>query len=185
VLSNGEVLDPSGGARPLELALPGRANASNAVIALAVAEAFGVNLQAALAKMREVTSVAGRYTQVQRRGTEIRLLLAKNPAGWLEALDVMLPAPVPVLLAVNAQVPDGRDTSWLWDVDYRRLRGRCVLVGGERRMDLAVRLEADDVAFKLVDSIDQAVDLAGAPRLEVLANYTAFQQYRAVLGRAV
>jgi UDP-N-acetylmuramyl tripeptide synthase len=178
-----QVVDPVGRARPLDLALPGRANASNAVVALAVAEAFGVDASSALAGMRGVTSVAGRYTQVQRRGTEIRLLLAKNPAGWLEALDVMAPD-VPVLLAVNAQTPDGKDTSWLWDVDYRRLRGRPVLVGGERRMDLAVRLEADDVTFQLVDSIDQAVDLAHSPRLEVLANYTAFQQYRVVLGRA-
>ena len=91
-------------------------------------------------------SVAGRYTQVQRRGCDLRLLLAKNPAGWLEALDILAPAPVPVTLAVNAQVPDGRDTSWLWDVDYRRLRGRPVFVTGERRTDLAVRLEADEVA---------------------------------------
>jgi lipid II isoglutaminyl synthase (glutamine-hydrolysing) len=184
-LKDGQVIDPSGQAWPLGLALPGRANASNAVIALAVAETFGVTVSSALAGgMREVTSVAGRYTQVRRRGTQVRLLLAKNPAGWLEALDVMAPAPVPVLLAVNAQVPDGRDTSWLWDVDYRRLRDRPVLVGGERRMDLAVRLEADGVAFQLVDSLDQAIDLARAPSLEVLANYTAFQQYRAVLGRA-
>ena len=80
----------------------------------------------------------------------LRLLLAKNPAGWLEALDVLAPPPAPVLLAVNAQVPDGRDTSWLWDVDYRRLRGRPVFVAGERKIDLAVRLEADEVAFRLV-----------------------------------
>jgi lipid II isoglutaminyl synthase (glutamine-hydrolysing) len=183
-LQDDQVIDPAGHVQPLGLTLPGRANASNAVIALAVAEAFGIAPSTALINMREVTSVAGRYTQVQRRGTELRLLLAKNPAGWLEALDVMAPAPVPVLLAVNAQGPDGRDTSWLWDVDYRRLRGRTVLVGGERRMDLAVRLEADDVAFQLVDGIDQAIELAQSPRLEVLANYTAFQQYRAVVGRA-
>ena len=50
-----------------------------------------------------------------------------------------------MLLAVNAQGPDGRDTSWLWDVDYRVLRGRPVLIAGERRLDLAVRLEADEV----------------------------------------
>ena len=65
-----------------------------------------------------------------------------------------------MLLSVNAQGPDGRDTSWLWDVDFRRLRGRHVLVGGERRLDLAVRLEADEVAFKLVNDIDEAVDAA-------------------------
>ena len=183
VLTGDQVIDPSGRARPLELALPGRANRSNAVVALAVADAFGVSITRALRELRGVTSVAGRYTQVNRRGCEIRLLLAKNPAGWLEALDVLTPPPVPVLLSVNAQGPDGRDTSWLWDVDYRRLRGRAVLVGGERKLDLAVRLEADDVPFRLVNDIDEAIDVAGAPHLEVLANYTAFQQYRAVLGR--
>jgi UDP-N-acetylmuramyl tripeptide synthase len=185
MLYDDEVIDPSGRSTPLELALPGRANRANAVVALAVAEAFGVRLPQALGEVRRVTSVAGRYTQVSRRGVDIRLLLAKNPAGWLEALDVVAPAPAPVLLAVNAQGPDGRDTSWLWDVDFRRLRGRTVLVGGERRLDLAVRLEADDVQFRLVSTIDEAVDAVrpGSANLEVLANYTAFQQYRTALGR--
>jgi UDP-N-acetylmuramyl tripeptide synthase len=183
VLAGDNVIDPTGGSQPIDLALPGRANKSNAVVAMAVAEAFGVNVSRALRGIRKVTSVAGRYTQVRRHGTEVRLLLAKNPAGWLEALDVLEPAPVPVLLAVNAQGPDGRDTSWLWDVDYRRLSDRTVFVGGERRLDLAVRLEADDVRFEMVADIDHAIDMARAPRLEVLANYTAFQQYRAVVGR--
>ena len=185
MLYGDDVIDPAGGATRLDLALPGRANRSNAVIALAVAEAFGVQLKQALDELRRVSSVAGRYTQVNRRGCDIRLLLAKNPAGWLEALDVMAPPPVPILLSVNAQGPDGRDTSWLWDVDFRRLRGRHVLVGGERRLDRAFRLEADEVPFRLVGNIDEAVDMAltVAPKLEVLANYTAFQQYRVALGR--
>jgi UDP-N-acetylmuramyl tripeptide synthase len=182
VLAGENMIDPYGQTRPIELALPGRANRSNAVVAFAVADAFGVKVPEAARGMRKVTSVAGRYTQVKRNGTDLRLLLAKNPAGWLEALDVMAPT-MPVLLAVNAQGPDGRDTSWLWDVDYRRLRGRTVLVGGERKTDLAVRLEADEVPFQLVNDLDEAIRLAGAPHMEVLANYTAFQQYRAVVGR--
>ena len=88
------------------------------------------------------------------------------------------------MLSVNAQTPDGKDTSWLWDVDYRRLRGRRVFVAGERRTDLAVRLEADDVDFELVTSIDDAVDRVGRGALEVIANYTAFQRIRTTLGRA-
>ena len=55
-----QVIDPSGRARPLDLALPGRANRSNAVVALAVADAFGVNIAHALRELRGVTSVAGR-----------------------------------------------------------------------------------------------------------------------------
>ena len=184
VLVGEEVIDPATGkSRSLDLILPGRANRSNAVVALAVADVFGVSVAQAIGAVQQVRSVAGRYTQIERRGCALRLLLAKNPAGWLEALDILAPPPVPVLLAVNAQVPDGRDTSWLWDVDYRRLRGREVFVTGERRLDLAVRLEADEVAFRIVGSIDEAVDLAHSQAMEVIANYTAFQQIRAVLGR--
>ena len=183
VLADDEVIDPTGRSRPLDLILPGQANRSNAVVALAVADVFGVGVTQALSAIQQVRSVAGRYTQVDRRGCDVRLLLAKNPAGWLEALDVLAPAPVPVMLAVNAQVPDGKDTSWLWDVDYRRLRGRQVFVGGERKLDLAVRLEADEVTFRIVSTVDEAVDLARSPSMDVLANYTAFQQIRALLGR--
>jgi UDP-N-acetylmuramyl tripeptide synthase len=184
VLDGQTVVDSAGRRHELSLALPGRANRANAVVALAVAEAFGIDTARALSRLREVSSVAGRYTTVQRRGRSVRLLLAKNPAGWLEAFDVLEPAPVPVLLAVNAQGPDGRDTSWLWDVDYRHLRGRPVFVAGERRLDLAVRLEADGVAFQLVEGVDNAVDLVDPGGLDVIANYTAFQQIRTTFGRS-
>src|SRR5690606_33677384 len=138
-LAENAVIDPQGRTWPLDLQLPGRANEANAVTALAVADAFGVPVERALPRLREVRSVAGRYTTVERDGRVMRLLLAKNPAGWLEAFDVADPA-LPIILSVNAQVPDGRDTSWLWDVDYRVLRGRPVYVTGERRLDLALRL---------------------------------------------
>jgi len=183
VLSGDSVIDEDGQLHELALSLPGRANRSNAVVALAVASYFGASVDQALPLVRNVTSVAGRYTQVQRQGRNVRLLLAKNPAGWLEAFDVLGPPPGPVLLAVNAQVPDGKDTSWLWDVDYRVLKGRRVLVAGERRLDLAVRLEADQIAFELADGLDDAVARVPAGDLDVIANYTAFQQFRAVLGR--
>jgi UDP-N-acetylmuramyl tripeptide synthase len=177
-------VDAAGHRYELDLALPGRANRANAVVALAVAERFGIDPPRALPRLRQVTSVAGRYTTVPRRGRSVRLLLAKNPAGWLEAFDVLAPAPVRVMLAVNAQGPDGRDTSWLWDVDYRHLRGRRVFVTGERKLDLAVRLEADGVEFQLVEGVEDAVDLIETgDTLDVIANYTAFQQIRTTFGR--
>ena len=184
VLDGESVIDPRGRVRELALALPGRANRANAVVALAVADFFGADLDQALPLLREVTSVVGRYTTLERDGRRLRLLLAKNPAGWLEAFDVLAPAPTPVLLAVNARIPDGKDTSWLWDVDYRLLRGRTVLVTGERRLDLAVRLEADQVLFELTDGVEDAIGRVPAGPLDVIANYTAFQQIRTTLGRA-
>ncbi|HUA31639.1 MAG TPA: DUF1727 domain-containing protein [Streptosporangiaceae bacterium] len=184
VLDGESVIDPRGRVRELALALPGRANRANAVVALAVADFFGADLDQALPLLREVTSVAGRYTTLERDGRRLRLLLAKNPAGWLEAFDVLAPPPTPVLLAVNARIPDGKDTSWLWDVDYRLLRGRTVLVTGERRLDLAVRLEADQVVFELTGGVEDAIARVPQGPLDVIANYTAFQQIRTALGRA-
>jgi UDP-N-acetylmuramyl tripeptide synthase len=182
-LEDEDVIDPQGQRRRLDLALPGRANRSNAVVALAVASVFGISPDQALPLLRAVKSVAGRYTVVQRGGCTVRLLLAKNPAGWLEAFDVLTPGDGPVLLAVNAQIPDGKDTSWLWDVDYRLLRTRPVYISGERRLDLAVRLEADEVEFELTEGLDDVVDRIETGDLDVIANYTAFQHIRTLVGR--
>ncbi len=183
VLDGTAVIDSAGAVHELALTLPGRANRSNAVMALAVASIFGADVGQALPFLRSVTSVAGRYTTVERRGRSLRLLLAKNPAGWLEAFDVLAGDGRPVVLAINAQVPDGKDTSWLWDVDYRVLSGRRVLITGERRTDLAVRLEAAQVPFEVAGDIDAAIDRVPPGELDVIANYTAFQQIRAALGR--
>ncbi|MET9064925.1 MurT ligase domain-containing protein [Streptosporangium sandarakinum] len=183
-LDDDAVIDPRGQRWVLDLQLPGRANRANAAIALATAEAFGLPVQAALPRLREVRSVAGRYTTVERDGRRARLLLAKNPAGWLEAFDV-LDRSLPVILSVNAQGPDGRDTSWLWDVDYRVLRGRPVFVTGERMLDLALRLDVANVPFQLVASFEQALAAQPPGKVDVIANYTAFQQIRAEFDRAV
>ncbi|MEO3889710.1 MurT ligase domain-containing protein [Nonomuraea sp. B5E05] len=177
-------VDPHGERWSLDIQLPGAANRSNAVMALAVADAFGVPVERALPRLREVTSVAGRYTTVERDGRYARLLLSKNPAGWLEAFDVADPQ-LPIILSVNAQGPDGRDTSWLWDVDYRILRGRPVFVTGQRRLDLALRLDVAEVPFTLCDTFTEALAMQPPGRVDVIANYTAFQQIRSEFGRAV
>lgn len=186
------VYDPTGTAHHLALALPGDANRANAAVALATAAHFGVAPSQAVPRLRRVRSVAGRYSSVRSDDVEVRLLLAKNPAGWLESFSVLHPPPNPVLLAVNAQIPDGKDTSWLWDVDYSVLRGRRVLVMGERRTDLALRLDVDGVEFDLLGQDRVAAALRHLktehPELgcvDVIANYTAFQQIRNSYGRVV
>ena len=166
----------------MTLQLPGRVNRANAATALAVAAEFGVRAERRrYATLAEVASIAGRYATVVRDGRTIRLLLAKNPAGWLEAFDMAEHAPT--LLSINARDPDGLDTSWLYDVDFSPLRGRRVLVTGDRAMDLAVRLEVNEVPFEHVTSFGKALASVPPGRLEVIANYTAFQDIRAELDR--
>ncbi|MFC7216928.1 MurT ligase domain-containing protein [Streptomyces polyrhachis] len=181
-LSGDHVLDPHGAAWPIKLQLPGRANKSNAAVSAAVAAAFGVPPQTGLERMWQVTAVAGRYDIVAFEGRELRLLLAKNPAGWLETFSLIDPPPTPVVLSVNARGADGTDTSWLWDVDYTRLTGHPLLVIGDRKLDLAVRLEVAGQNFRVCESLDEAVAAAPAGRIEVIANYTAFQDLRRRVG---
>ncbi len=117
----------------------------------------------------------------------MRLLLAKNPAGWTAVFDLLDEEgtnDVPVVVAINARTADGVDTSWLWDVPFERLRSRTVVATGDRRPDLAVRLHYAEVAHETVDDPLAALDLAAAidvhtdRPLEFLGNYTAFADIR-------
>jgi len=175
------VVDPRGDWHLVKLQLPGQVNLGNAATALAVAAEFGVRPIEALPHLATVASVAGRYAQVDRDGRNVRLLLAKNPASWLEAFDMAEQAPT--LLSVNARDPDGLDTSWLYDVNFAPLRDRPVLITGDRALDLAVRLEVNGVPFRHVRTFDEALQAVPPGRLEVIANYTAFQDIRAELDR--
>ncbi|GGK26094.1 ligase [Pilimelia terevasa] len=177
------IVGPDGRWHKVALQLPGRVNLGNAATALALADAFDVRPERAVPKLAEVTSIAGRYAVVERDGRRIRLLLAKNPASWLEAFDMATPAPT--LLSINARDPDGLDTSWLFDVDFAPLRGRELLITGDRAYDLAVRLTVNDVPFRHVPTFAEAVTGVPAGPLEVIANYTAFQDIRAELDRVL
>ncbi len=181
VVEEDGVIDPRGDWHLVKLQLPGKVNLGNAATALAVAGEFGVRPIEALPRLSRVTSIAGRYAQVDRDGRNIRLLLAKNPASWLEAFDMADQAPT--LLSINARDPDGLDTSWLWDVDFSPLRDRPVLITGDRAFDLAVRLQVNQVPFQHVQTFESALAQVPPGRLEVIANYTAFQDIRAGLDR--
>jgi UDP-N-acetylmuramyl tripeptide synthase len=149
--------------------------------------ALGVDPGRAVRAMSRVRAVAGRYQVLNVGGARVRLLLAKNPAGWAEALDLIRPPPVPVVIGINAGVADGRDPSWLWDVPFERLRGRPVVATGERGRDLAVRLHYADVRHTFEPDYPKAVAVAAAgatarpPEIDFVANYTAFQDARRAL----
>jgi UDP-N-acetylmuramyl tripeptide synthase len=164
----------------LHLRLPGRANRANAVFTLGAAVSWGISLQQALPIIDGLSSVSGRYDTVTVAGRRLRLLLAKNPAGWHETLEMLDGSRGPVLVGVNARAADGRDTSWLWDVPFERLRGRHVLAAGDRRADLAVRLDHAGVEVSLVENLE--TDLERLPLnvsdLDCALTYTAFQDIR-------
>jgi UDP-N-acetylmuramyl tripeptide synthase len=162
---------------PVDLVLPGRFNQANALMAAVTAEACGVDARTALEAMRDVEHVAGRFTVRSFGPVQARLMLAKNPAGWDELLDLVGRSSVPVVVSINARVADGTDPSWLWDVPFERLAGRSVVATGDRFRDLAVRLQYAGVAHATEADPVRAIGRAGDGAdgvIDVIANYTAF-----------
>lgn len=162
----------------LKVSLPGRCNRFNALMALATAVRLGATAPEAAHALAGVDEVAGRYSTVSAGAGSAKLLLAKNPAGWVEALDMLSPAPAPVVVAINAHGVDGRDTSWIWDVPFENLRGRSVFASGERALDMSVRLHYADVAHQVEPDTWKAVAAMNSRAVDVVANYSAFQQLR-------
>ena len=195
-----------GSRQRLDIRLPGQFNRANAAMVAIAAplmagsgtamDSSGVTMtpSVALARMANVDEVAGRFASIVRRGRCLRLLLAKNPAGWTAVFDLLDETgggDGPVVLSVNARTADGLDTSWIWDVPFERLAGRPVMVTGDRRLDLAVRLRYAEVDHQVVKdpliAVDRAVALMPSPvtgdpgsggSIDVIANYTAFADLR-------
>ena len=175
---------PNGLVLPMRLALPGMVNRGNAAQAVAAAVAMGADPVAAVAAVSGVDEVAGRYRTVRIGDHTARLLLAKNPAGWQEALSMVDKTAAGVVISVNGQVPDGEDLSWLWDVRFEHFGGTSVVAAGERGTDLAVRLGYAEVEHALIHDTVAAIDSCPPGHVEVIANYTAFLQLQRALERS-
>ena len=157
---------------------------ANAAMAFAVIEGLGVPVEPAVAAWRGIHSIEGRYQHVPFEGAELVLHLAKNPAGWADLLDLVATGTAPLILVLNAQGQDGRDPSWIWDVPFEQLRGRRAVCLGERGTDLAVRADYAGLEVTRVHDLAAAARAAGPGRVDLIANYSAFQQVRAELGRS-
>ncbi|BBX85011.1 Mur ligase family protein [Mycolicibacterium aubagnense] len=172
------IYGPEGFTAPMTLALPGTVNRGNATQAVAAAVALGASPAAAVAAVSTVDEVAGRYRTLQVGEHTVRMLLAKNPAGWQEALSMVSSDVAGAVISVNGQVPDGEDLSWLWDVNFEHFVDfpAPIVSAGERGTDLAVRLGYAGVDHTLVHDTVAAIKSCPPGHVEVIANYTAFLQ---------
>ena len=151
---------------------PGR----NAVLAIEAARLMGAVVPVEL--QTELTAnPPDRTMQYQVASQKLNIRLAKNPESWRVGLRAITANQV--VLALNARGIDGRDTSWLWDIDYTPLIGKEVVCIGERRLDIAYRLSVQGVAVSTAESIEEAVANFNAQPIEGIASYTAFQDLAA------
>jgi CobQ-like glutamine amidotransferase family enzyme/UDP-N-acetylmuramyl tripeptide synthase len=178
-----DLLLADGTSHHIEPSVPGRFNRANAAMAAMAAGTFGVAVDDALAAARRVSEVAGRFAVIVHRGRTVRLMLAKNPAGWTELLGLVEADRRPLVIGINARSADGHDPSWLWDVPFERIGDRFVVATGDRRLDLAVRLRHAGTRHVVEADPLRAVEIAGTGEVDYIGNYTAFQQMRRRLAR--
>jgi UDP-N-acetylmuramyl tripeptide synthase len=178
----------------LKLPLPGLYNVYNALAAVATGLHLGVAPERIGAALGEVRAAFGRVETIPVAGKPVSILLIKNPAGANEVLRTLrLEADgvtgINMWIALNDQIADGRDVSWVWDADFELLAGkvRRVVCAGTRAPEMALRLkyagwppDSIEVIPEIEASLDHAV--ASAPdRLFALPTYTALMGLRKLL----
>jgi UDP-N-acetylmuramyl tripeptide synthase len=174
-------------------------NAQNAAGAAALALTFGLDADAVLAGLAAVTPAFGRGQSFDFGGRRVVLQLVKNPAGFRQSLHVLDGADPAsgIVIAINDDYADGRDVSWLWDVDFTGLAGTGssdwrLITSGTRAADMAVRLRYDEVHTdeiepdleKAVRGAVAAADASAQPgAVVVFCTYTAMWSLHAIMLR--
>jgi UDP-N-acetylmuramyl tripeptide synthase len=187
-----------GGTRRIELALPGLYNVYNALGAAALARALGASLDEIAAGLGRFSAAFGRFERIPVGDKRILLLLIKNPAGANEAVRTLVDggAPRVAVVALNDAIADGRDVSWIWDVDFEPLLDGLdrVVATGDRAAELALRFaygglgeSSIEVEPSLERALDRGLQLTPAGgELVVLPTYTAMLGLqRIVAGRGL
>lgn len=150
--------------------------ARNAVLAIEAARLMGAIVPVEL--QEELTAnPPDRINTFKFAGRNVPTRLAKNPESWRVGLTNTKAKQV--ILALNARGIDGRDTSWLWDIDFSQLLDKQVICVGERKLDIAYRLSVQGISVTTADSFVAAVNQFTEQEIEAIASYTAFQDLAA------
>lgn len=177
--------------------LPGLYNEYNAAAAITLGELIGMSKGEAIQALKNLTPAFGRQEKIIHNGHAIQLFLSKNPTSFNESLHTIqsLNAKT-ILMVVNDRIPDGRDISWIWDIDFEEYTKGFdhIIVSGDRTYDIALRLQYADVS-KAVMHYEPILEKALALAIEqtsehetlyILPTYSAMLEVRKILtGRSI
>jgi UDP-N-acetylmuramyl tripeptide synthase len=183
------------GTRRARIGLPGLYNVYNALAAAALARELGASLDEIEAGLAAARPAFGRFERIPVGDRRVLLLLIKNPAGANEVVRTLLAGGAPSLavIALNDAIADGRDVSWIWDVDFEPLLERLdrLIVSGDRAAELALRCKYAGMptsSIEVIPALERALDrgLELTPpgeELTVLPTYTAMLALRRIVAR--
>lgn len=166
--------------------------------ALLLTEGFGIGLDAIEKSLRDFTPAFGRQENIRYKNKNIFLMLSKNPASFNQSIEAVLSKEKfpSVLLVLNDRIPDGRDVSWIWDVNFEELaeKAKSITVSGDRTYDMALRLkyasssksQISNLKFQIKQNLEQAINgtisrLPSNKTLYILATYSAMLETRKIL----
>ena len=187
------LLETPAGATRLRLPLPGLYNVYNALGAAALAQSLGASLEEIRAGLERFGAAFGRFERIPAGDKTVLVLLIKNPAGANEVVHTLLEggAPSLLLVALNDAIADGKDVSWIWDVDFEPLLGRTerLIASGDRAAELGLRCvygglpeDSLDVEPSLGRALDRGLELtAPGGELVVLPTYTAMLELQRIV----
>ena len=186
-------LETPEGARTVRLRVPGLYNVYNALAAASLSRALGATLDEVVTGLERFGAAFGRFERIVVGDRRLLMLLIKNPAGANEAVRTIAEGDAPSLavIALNDGIADGRDVSWIWDVDFEPLIPglRKLVASGDRAAELALRFKyggLDANAIEVIPSLERALDRAleltpPGEELVVLPTYTAMLALRKIV----
>ena len=166
--------------------LPGLYNRYNTLAAVALARSIDIPDHEIKKALRNFAPAFGRQEEVMVRGKMIKLFLSKNPAGFNMSLRTVLEMGAKeLLLVLNDRIPDGRDVSWIWDVDFEMIpKNVRITVSGDRVYDMELRIKYAGLQAQGEPDLRHA--LAVKRDTYVLATYSAMLEARKILkGRKI
>ncbi len=174
---------------PITISQSGAYNIYNALCAYSITKELGVPDEVIAKSLGKQDSSFGRQEVIKIDDKNVKIILVKNPAGYNQAIDTLClnKEPFSALFMLNDNYADGRDVSWIWDVDFERLPKlpiNNVYISGMRMYDMAVRLKTagldankfiiEEDYEKLTNKLKECKD----KNIYILATYTAMINYR-------
>ena len=172
----------------VKLSVKGIYNVFNATAAIALVKQIlpKASDDKLLDSLGKIKSAFGRGESLTINGTTIEIFLVKNPAGFQLALKSFVDRKHDFMIAINDEFADGRDVSWLWNVNFTDLP-QVQVVSGTRAVDMALRLKYDEVPFSTInENLDPAIKLflkSSVRPKRIFTTYTAMLHIRKHLNK--
>lgn len=175
--------------------LPGGYNIYNGISALCLAKALGLTAEQSVHCLSDFEVGFGRMESLKLGNASARLILIKNPAGCNQVLNYLsnLSERSVFVILLSDNFADGRDISWIWDVDFEvlpRLGDKLekVYISGTRAYDMATRLKYsgfDKDKLCVIEDYGALLDTVQEQELPVyiMPTYTAMMDLRALISK--